>query len=63
MAELLYRIGRLSARRHWTVVGAWLAVLVLTGVTYASFAGALASSISLPDNPTTRVSGDSATKG
>ncbi len=57
MAELLYRIGRLSARRHWTVVGAWLAVLVLTGVTYASFAGALSSSISLPDTPTTRVSG------
>ena len=35
MAELLYRIGRFSARRHWTVIGAWLAVLVLTGVTYA----------------------------
>ncbi len=57
MAELLYRIGRISARRHWTVIGAWLAVLVLTGVTYASFAGALSSSISLPDTPTTRVSG------
>ena len=57
MAELLYRIGRFSARRHWTVIGAWLAVLVLTGVTYASFAGALSSSISLPDTPTTRVSG------
>jgi RND superfamily putative drug exporter len=57
MAELLYRIGRFSTRRHWTVIGAWLAVLVLTGVTYASFAGALSSSISLPDTPTTRVSG------
>ncbi|MBC2932276.1 MMPL family transporter [Nocardioides sp. zg-1228] len=56
MAELLYRIGRFSARRHWTVIGAWLAVLALTAVTYVSFAGALTSSISLPDTPTTRVS-------
>lgn len=56
MAELLYRIGRFAARRHWAVVGAWLAVLAVTVVTYLSFAGALSSSISLPDTPTTRVS-------
>jgi RND superfamily putative drug exporter len=56
MAELLYRIGRFAARRHWTVVGAWLALLAVTAVTYVSFAGALSSSISLPDTPTTRVS-------
>ncbi|SEB93394.1 putative drug exporter of the RND superfamily [Nocardioides exalbidus] len=56
MAELLYRLGRFAARRHWTVIGAWLALLVLTAVTYVSFAGALSSSITLPDTPTTRVS-------
>ena len=56
MAELLYRIGRFAARRHWTVIGAWLAVLAVTAVTYVSFAGALSPSISLPDTPTTRVS-------
>ncbi|GAB3014858.1 membrane protein [Nocardioides flavus (ex Wang et al. 2016)] len=56
MAELLYRIGRFAARRHWTVIGAWLALLAVTVVTYVSFAGALSSSISLPDTPTTRVS-------
>jgi putative drug exporter of the RND superfamily len=56
MAELLFRIGRFAARRHWTVIGAWLAVLALTAVTYVSFAGALSSSITLPDTPTTRVS-------
>lgn len=56
MAELLYRIGHFAARRHWTVIGAWLAVLAVTVVTYLSFAGALSSSISLPDTPTTRVS-------
>jgi RND superfamily putative drug exporter len=56
MAELLFRIGRVAARRHWSVIGAWLAVLALTAVTYVSFAGALSSSITLPDTPTTRVS-------
>ncbi|HEU4336304.1 MAG TPA: hypothetical protein VFR45_03240, partial [Nocardioides sp.] len=56
MAELLYRIGRFAARRHWAVIGAWLTVLAVTVVTYLSFAGALSSSISLPDTPTTRVS-------
>jgi RND superfamily putative drug exporter len=56
MAELLYRIGRFAARRHWTVIGVWLALLAVTAVTYVSFAGALSSSISLPDTPTTRVS-------
>ncbi|CAB4964617.1 unannotated protein [freshwater metagenome] len=57
MAELLFRIGRSAARRHWTVIGAWLGVLVVTVVTYVSFAGALSSSITLPDTPTTQVSG------
>ncbi|RYC05552.1 MMPL family transporter [Nocardioides zhouii] len=56
MAELLFRIGRFAARRHWTVIGAWLALLALSAVTYVSFAGALSSNISLPDTPTTRVS-------
>ena len=31
MAELLYRLGRASARRARTVLAAWLAVLVLAG--------------------------------
>ncbi len=56
MAELLYRLGRLAARRHWIVVGAWLAVLAVTAATYVAFAGTLSSSITLPDTPTTRVS-------
>lgn len=56
MAELLYRLGRFAARRHWTVVGAWLAVLAVTAATYVAFAGTLSSSITLPDTPTTRVS-------
>jgi RND superfamily putative drug exporter len=56
MAELLYRIGRFAARRHRTVVGAWLALLAITAGTYVAFAGVLTSSITLPDTPTTQVS-------
>lgn len=56
MAELLFRIGRFAARRHWTVIGAWLALLALSAVTYVAFAGALSTNITLPDTPTTRVS-------
>ena len=56
MAELLFRIGRFAARHHWTVIGAWLALLAVSVVTYVSFAGALSTNITLPDTPTTRVS-------
>ena len=31
MAELLYRLGRFSARRAWTVIVGWLVVLGLAG--------------------------------
>ena len=53
----MYRkLARWCHRRHWTVIGAWLALLVLSAVTYVSFAGALSTNITLPDTPTTRVS-------
>src|ERR1700710_1297016 len=46
MATLLYRLGRFSFRRKWTVIGTWLVLLVailgggiaLGGHTYESFA-------------------------
>lgn len=56
MAEFLYRTGLFATRRRWSVIGAWLAVLAVTAVTYVSFAGTLSPSITLPDTPTTRVS-------
>ena len=56
MAELLFRIGHFAARRHWTVIGTWLALLAVTATTYVLFAGVLSSNISLPDTPTTQVS-------
>src|SRR5215217_7726440 len=29
MAELLYRLGKMAARRSWTVVGAWIVVAAI----------------------------------
>jgi RND superfamily putative drug exporter len=55
MAELLYRLGRASARRARTVLAAWLAVLVLAGAAFVAFGGTLASSFSIPGTPTAEV--------
>ncbi|MCO7275347.1 MMPL family transporter [Cellulosimicrobium cellulans] len=55
MAELLYRLGRASARRARTVLAAWLAVLVLAGAAFVAFGGSLASSFSIPGTPTAEV--------
>ena len=55
MAELLYRLGRASARRARTVLAAWLAVLVLAGAAFAAFGGTLATSFSIPGTPTAEV--------
>ena len=55
MAELLYRLGRFSARRTWTVVGAWLAALALAVGGFLVFGGTLTSSMSIPGTETERV--------
>jgi RND superfamily putative drug exporter len=55
MASLLYRLGRLAARRAWLVLGAWLAVLALAGGAFAAFGGTLTSTVTIPDTPTQRV--------
>ncbi|MGY4644742.1 MMPL family transporter [Cellulomonas sp. URHB0016] len=55
MAELLYRLGRASARHARLVVTAWFAVLVAVGVAFAVGGGTLASSFSIPDTPTAEV--------
>lgn len=55
MAELLYRLGRLSARRARTVVAVWAALLVLAGAAYVVAGGALASGFSIPGTPTADV--------
>ncbi|NMR19071.1 MMPL family transporter [Cellulomonas fimi] len=55
MAELLYRVGRFSARRAWLVVGVWLTALVVAGAAYLTWGGALSSSITIPGTPTAEV--------
>lgn len=55
MAELLYRLGRGSARHARAVVAAWFAVLIACGVAFVVAGGTLASSFSIPDTPTAQV--------
>ena len=55
MAELLYRLGRLSARHARAVAAAWVAVLALAGGAYVVAGGTLASGFSIPDTPTAEV--------
>lgn len=55
MAELLYRLGRFSARRAWTVIIGWLVILGLAVGAFLAFGGSLASSFSIPGTETSRV--------
>ena len=55
MAELLFKIGRLAARRARTVIAVWIAALAAAGVAFALGGGTLATSFSIPDTPTAEV--------
>ncbi|MEE6272361.1 MMPL family transporter [Georgenia sp. MJ206] len=55
MAELLYRLGRFSARRAWLVVATWLVVLLGAGGAFAAFGGTLSTAIDIPGTPTAEV--------
>ncbi|MET1016012.1 MAG: MMPL family transporter [Leifsonia flava] len=48
MAELLYRLGKLAARRAWIVIVAWLLVIVVAGVGFAIGYKGLSSSFDIP---------------
>jgi len=62
MAGLLYRLGRFSARRHWIVIIAWVAIMAIAGVTYSLFAGTISSSITIPGTKTSQVQDELADK-
>ncbi|MGN6088459.1 MAG: MMPL family transporter [Actinomycetales bacterium] len=53
MASLLYRLGRASARRHWTVVTVWLVVLLAAGVGAATLSGATTNAFKIPGQEST----------
>src|ERR1035437_6278025 len=52
MAELLFRIGRIAARRRLAVVATWVAILVVAAAAFAAFGKTPSSSISIPGTPT-----------
>ncbi|MEV4349215.1 MMPL family transporter [Actinoplanes sp. NPDC049596] len=55
MAELLYRLGRFSARRAWTVLIAWLVILGLSVTAYLTLGGTLSSQVTIPGTKTDEV--------
>jgi len=55
VANLLFRLGRFSARRAWTVIIGWLIVLAIAAGSFLAFGGTLASSFSIPGTETERV--------
>src|SRR5690349_1986970 len=51
MATFLYRLGRFSFRRRWTVALAWLAVLIAAVAGMALLQKPTSSSFSIPGTP------------
>lgn len=56
MADLLYRLGRFSARRAWGVIAAWCAVLALAAGAFVLFGGTLSTTFSISGTESERVS-------
>lgn len=48
MAELLYRLGKASAKRAWVVIVSWLAVVALAAGAFVVGFGSLATSFDVP---------------
>jgi putative drug exporter of the RND superfamily len=51
MANLLYKLGQLSAKRSWLVIISWILILGATIGLMANFAGKLSTTMSLPGTP------------
>ncbi|MGM0928755.1 MAG: MMPL family transporter [Actinomycetota bacterium] len=51
MASLLYRLGKLAARKRWWFVSAWLVIMVAVGGSVAAFMGTLSNSFTIPGTP------------
>ena len=48
MSSLLYRLGRLAARRRWLVIGVWIALVAGVGAAASGLGGTLQSTFSIP---------------
>ncbi|WP_328472286.1 MMPL family transporter [Actinoplanes sp. NBC_00393] len=55
MAELLYRLGRLCARRAWVVLASWVVILGLSITGYLVAGGTLSSQVTIPGTETAKV--------
>ena len=58
MANLLYKLGQLSARRAWLVIVSWILILGATVGLMAGFGGKLSTTMSLPGTPSQLVIDD-----
>ncbi|WP_026931305.1 MMPL family transporter [Glycomyces tenuis] len=55
MAEFLFRVGRWSARRAWTVIAAWAVLLAAAAAAFTLFGGTLSNAFSIPGTATEEV--------
>ncbi|ERK73623.1 hypothetical protein N136_00003, partial [Leifsonia aquatica ATCC 14665] len=62
MAELLYRLGKGSAKRAWVVIGAWIVVLAIAGAGFLIGYKGLSSSFDIPGTASGAVTDDLAKK-
>lgn len=62
MAELLYRLGKLAAKRAVIVIVAWAVLLGLAAAAYLLGAGTLSSNFDIPGTPTDKVANELAAK-
>jgi putative drug exporter of the RND superfamily len=62
VAELLYRLGKLAAKRALVVIIAWVVLLGLAAAAYLLGAGTLSSNFDIPGTPTDKVASELAKK-
>lgn len=55
MADLLYRLGKLSAARPWTVIISWIVLLALAVGAFVTFSTPLSASVNIPGTKASEV--------
>ena len=58
MAELLYRLGKFSARRAWAVLVSWIVLLGLALTAFLLSGGQLANGFDIPGTETAKVNAE-----
>src|SRR6187431_1029230 len=55
MAELLYRLGALAAKRAWTTVVVWVSVAIVAAIAFVIGFGGLATAFDIPGTASGKV--------